>query len=188
MEGDRPLCPVCSEAMTRSFDDVVRFAHCPRCGGEWVCRARLGAAVDSEPPQAVPPAGVPVLGRGLQPHELKVEYRRCPECRERMNRRQFLPGSGVIIDECPAHGVWLDLTERQRILVFARSGGAAQALQRMKDERGKAVSKAPEPEPGLLSSDGLGGEWIPRPLDLLGLNPLDHAVWYVARLIWRLLD
>jgi hypothetical protein len=105
-----------------------------------------------------------------------------------MNRRQFLPGSGVIVDECQAHGVWLDLTERQRILEFARSGGAAQALQRMKDERGKAGAKAPDPESGLFSSDGLGGEWIPRPLDLLGLNPLDHAVWYVARLIWSLLD
>ena len=188
MNGETLRCPVCSEPMTRSCDDVVRFAHCSRCGGEWVCRDGLSAAVAAETPNAVP-SGAATGGTGtLRPADLEVVYRGCPECGGRMNRRQFLPGSGVIIDECLSHGVWLDSEERERILEHVRSGRAAVLGRRREEERRKPVEGNSHVEPALLSSGDLGGSWIPGPLDLLDLNPLDHGVRFVARFLWHLLD
>lgn len=54
---------------------------------------------------------------------MEVKYLPCPVCAERMNRRQFVPGSGVIIDECRDHGIWLDAGEHHRILDFVRTHG-----------------------------------------------------------------
>jgi len=115
--------------MTASWDDTLRFAHCPRCCGEWVCQDGLQSVVEAETPRPVPSGGP--SARALHPADLTVRYRGCPSCGERMNRRQFMAGSGVIIDECRGHGVWLDSEERERILEFVRSGAAARRQQQM---------------------------------------------------------
>jgi Zn-finger nucleic acid-binding protein len=115
--------------MTASHDDTVRFAHCSRCGGEWVCQDGLQAAVSAQTPPVVPSGGPSV--RTLRASDLTVRYRGCPVCGEPMNRRQFMVGSGVILDECRGHGVWLDSEEREQILQFVRSGDAVRRQQQM---------------------------------------------------------
>lgn len=42
-----------------------------------------------------------------------------------MNRRLFAAGSGVVIDECCGHGVWLDDGERGEILRHSRRMGTS---------------------------------------------------------------
>ncbi|MFB3145413.1 MAG: hypothetical protein ACE10F_12735 [Candidatus Methylomirabilales bacterium] len=46
-----------------------------------------------------------------------------------MNRKNFARISGVIIDECRSHGVWLDVDELEKIRYFIADGG----LERSRD-------------------------------------------------------
>jgi Zn-finger nucleic acid-binding protein len=41
---------------------------------------------------------------------------RCPTCADEMERLEFATVSRVVIDVCPAHGVWLDAGELERII------------------------------------------------------------------------
>jgi len=42
-------------------------------------------------------------------------YIPCVRCGELMNRKNFSRISGVVIDECSSHGVWLDAGEIEKI-------------------------------------------------------------------------
>jgi Zn-finger nucleic acid-binding protein len=44
-----------------------------------------------------------------------------------MNRKNFARISGVIIDECGSHGVWLDAGEMEKIRLFIADGGLEKA-------------------------------------------------------------
>ena len=61
------------------------------------------------------------------PSDTAVRYRPCADCQKLMQRRQYAPGSGVIIDICRDHGVWLDSDELPRILEWLRAGGSLAA-------------------------------------------------------------
>jgi Zn-finger nucleic acid-binding protein len=52
-----------------------------------------------------------------------IKYIKCPVCREFMGRKTYGELSGVIIDWCKDHGVWLDGGELGKILKWKRAGG-----------------------------------------------------------------
>ena len=52
-----------------------------------------------------------------------MRYLPCVVCRDMMTRRNFAQVSGVILDVCRAHGVWLDHSELEKVLAFIRDGG-----------------------------------------------------------------
>lgn len=52
-----------------------------------------------------------------------VKYLECPECLNMMNRVVFGHKSGVVIDQCRAHGVWLDGGEISHLLEWKKAGG-----------------------------------------------------------------
>ena len=54
-----------------------------------------------------------------------------------MLRRNFRESSGVVVDVCAAHGVWLDQGELASLMEFAASGAMAEA-ERRSGERGDA--------------------------------------------------
>ncbi len=52
-----------------------------------------------------------------------VAYIKCPLCRKLMNRINFGTQSGVIVDTCKEHGVWLDGGELRQLLEWMKAGG-----------------------------------------------------------------
>ncbi|MCP4593768.1 MAG: hypothetical protein GY842_23800 [bacterium] len=64
-----------------------------------------------------------------------VRYRKCPVCRNIMNRRAQGTRSGVVVDTCKQHGVWLDAGELGQILKWAKAGGRMLDQQRKDEER-----------------------------------------------------
>jgi Zn-finger nucleic acid-binding protein len=52
-----------------------------------------------------------------------MAYRKCPVCKETMQRQNFMRRSGVITDVCSEHGVWLDSGELRHILEWIKVGG-----------------------------------------------------------------
>lgn len=57
-------------------------------------------------------------------------YVRCPVCRKFMNRKQYAIRSGVIVDWCKAHGLWLDAGELYTLMHWRRAGGEIHAENR----------------------------------------------------------
>lgn len=53
----------------------------------------------------------------------RFAYRKCPVCKELMHRINFGARSGVIVDQCKTHGVWLDSGELKRLLDWKKAGG-----------------------------------------------------------------
>ena len=78
-----------------------------------------------------------------------------------MTRKNFASSSGVILDVCRHHGVWLDHGEIEKVLSFVRAGGLQKsrerALERLKEEE-RRVKASIESERGMLRGLDLSGD------------------------------
>ena len=52
-----------------------------------------------------------------------VGYIRCPVCKELMNRVNYGKKSGVVVNKCSLHGVWLDSGFLNHLIGWTRAGG-----------------------------------------------------------------
>lgn len=53
----------------------------------------------------------------------EIKYVKCPVCQVLMNRVNFGRRSGVIIDQCKQHGIWLDSGEITHLMEWKKAGG-----------------------------------------------------------------
>ena len=68
----------------------------------------------------------------------KIVYRKCPICRTLMNRKNFGGRSGIIIDICKDHGIWLDRGELSALLEWKKAGGEI-LKEKMEQKRAKQL-------------------------------------------------
>jgi Zn-finger nucleic acid-binding protein len=131
----RPLkCPRCREEMQalRLGSTVAR--ECAQCGGLWLDPDSLQRLANArEEGAGVVSALAARIPLNAAPPDV-VRYIPCPRCDKLMNRSNFARSSGVILDVCKAHGVWLDRGELQRVLGFVESGGLTVARAREREE------------------------------------------------------
>lgn len=64
-----------------------------------------------------------------------VSYIKCPVCSTVMNRVNFGVKSGVIIDRCREHGVWLDGGELKHLFEWMKAGGKLLQQEREDEQR-----------------------------------------------------
>ncbi len=140
-------CPACAGALREREVGAHRLTECAGCGGLW-----LAASVLDELCTAAERAGIAAgtsafPGRAQAPHVERVVYRGCPACGELMNRRNHGGGSGVVVDVCRPHGVWLDTFELERVLGWVRAGGAERERQRRTERLRRVESRQPSTSP-----------------------------------------
>ena len=70
-----------------------------------------------------------------------VSYLKCPICSKHMNRVNFGTKSGVIVDRCKDHGIWLDGGELRHLFEWMKAGGKL-----LQQERQEQQKKAEEQE------------------------------------------
>jgi Zn-finger nucleic acid-binding protein len=117
-----PVCPRCRQHLKSSKDGTIPTETCAQCGGMWLDRGDFARARRTQPPDEAP----------YHKHAVRPEtgpYLPCVRCGELMNRKNFARVSGVLIDECGRHGVWLDAGELDSIRRFVADGG----LDRLQD-------------------------------------------------------
>jgi Zn-finger nucleic acid-binding protein len=68
-----------------------------------------------------------------------------------MQRQNFRESSGVVVDVCSAHGIWLDRGELATLIEFAASGALADAEGRIR-ERADARKRLDQWEEGLRAA------------------------------------
>ena len=126
--GPAAKCPNCRVRMKHLRIKETPLQECPKCFGIWVDDATFESIRFDREQQADLLNGLPKPRITPAP----VKYRPCPRCGQLMHRSIFARSSGVIIDRCPGHGVWLDHDELRRVIEFVIAGGME--LQRQRDE------------------------------------------------------
>ncbi|MBD2424028.1 zf-TFIIB domain-containing protein [Cyanobium sp. FACHB-13342] len=109
------------------------------------------------------------LTKAPRQHEGAVRYRPCAVCGDLMNRSLFGHRSGVIVDRCRDHGVWLDAGELRQLLEWTRAGGALLDQQLHQEEQDQALRAARR----AAAAAELQGD-APEGLEVL--NPLGRAL------------
>lgn len=114
-------CPRCSASLEAQILDGVELDICMDCGGAWYDREELEQRLtqaSSESEDSEDGDSKPDWQRSDQ------IYLSCPKCSKPMNRMNFGRGSGIIIDMCGPHGLFLDSGEFEAISAYQGSGDA----------------------------------------------------------------
>ncbi|HYQ46516.1 MAG TPA: zf-TFIIB domain-containing protein [Polyangiaceae bacterium] len=118
---DRPCCD-CLRPLEIMVEPSGSLLNCRKCGGQFVEHALLRNLLERQERMGLAFADAPYQ-RPEKASLERVQYRPCPMCQQRMNRKNFGGASGVIVDVCARHGTWLDAGELPQVLAFVRSGG-----------------------------------------------------------------
>ncbi|MDA8077614.1 MAG: zf-TFIIB domain-containing protein [Nitrospiraceae bacterium] len=115
-----PVCPRCRVGLELRRDDDIELHACPRCDGLWLDPGEFDVMTAES--------------TVYRKEQLKKEYSRpplpdsseylpCARCGKLMVRKNYGRISGVLIDECGRHGIWLDRGELEKIRHFILDGG-----------------------------------------------------------------
>jgi len=113
-----PLCPHCRIPLKSAEIRGSRIYLCPECHGLWLKSDEFNFLVskrDVYKDESIPKKYERKPLSGGKPAAMYVP---CPVCNSLMNRQNFKKISGVIIDICKKHGVWLDAGELDQIRSF----------------------------------------------------------------------
>ncbi|GEM_PF-1734861 len=126
-------CPACHNPMEVDFERGVEIHRCIGCAGLWLDPGELETMVDDPGPAKADVAAIREGMKDVRVPTGPVRYRKCPRCAAVMQRRNFGSHSGVIVDECRQHGMYLDPGEFEAIEQFIKLGGLA--LERTRELR-----------------------------------------------------
>lgn len=156
-------CPECSTPLDvieldNDTEPKLRIERCTTCLGMFFNPGEIEAALDAQtnPLVWLDPVQLNQIAADFgYTHE--VIYRKCPMCSERMSHLHFGGNSGVILDRCGTHGVWLEGSELRRLTEWWRAGGKL-IYQQHEAERVKRL-RAPleeirKPGPAFVSIEG----------------------------------
>jgi Zn-finger nucleic acid-binding protein len=132
-------CPRCSVDLHAIQIASTPLEECTTCGGLWVDVTNFEKlCADAESRQAATGLALPPP----VPFDPSVRYLKCPRCANIMNRMNYAQRSGIVINVCKPHGIWLDRDEIRQIIQFISSGGLDHARQIETEEFNEARRSA----------------------------------------------
>jgi Zn-finger nucleic acid-binding protein len=147
--------------------------ECPECGGLWIDQTafeRISAESQAQQSALRALGTLPPPRSELTEEARKVVYLKCPDCGTVMHRRNYARRSGIIIDVCPAHGIWFDRDELTHVLEFVRRGGLEESKRRdlveLREETKKieAARSSARGHSGFFGNEGLFADADSSPL------------------------
>ena len=124
-----PCCPRCKKPLvTNTQAPPLIYELCPDCGGIWLDRGKFRRATRES--DVYRDENLIINEYVKAPPQDTVTYVPCVRCGKIMNRKNFARISGVIMDECGNHGVWLDSGELEKIRHFIADGGLEKVQDR----------------------------------------------------------
>ena len=119
------LCPCCHITLETIKDATVTLAYCSQCDGILIEEEEFEKLIEYR----VNPSNKfnPLYLRFIQDHprdnRKKAQFHNCPICSESMSIINYKKQSGIILDACEEHGVWLDGGELRQIIEWYEVGG-----------------------------------------------------------------
>ncbi len=122
------ICPVCDkelQTIALTVHGALYVERCDNCYGLFFDPGELDVFLQNSV-SAVYEINLKHIGninRDRYGKQQKIRYLKCPQCRQLMNRVNYGHRSGVVIDRCRKHGVWLDSGEITHLLEWRKAGG-----------------------------------------------------------------
>jgi Zn-finger nucleic acid-binding protein len=124
------VCPRCEGGLRARSLGTANVVECVGCGGLWLGEQHFDRLCEQADEAELASRGLEQTQPKIKADANEVRYLRCVVCKDFMQRRNYASASGVIIDVCREHGVWLDHRELERILAFVREGGLDRVRER----------------------------------------------------------
>lgn len=120
-----PQCITALDVIEFETEPPLRIERCTTCHGMFFNPGEIEAALDTQtnPLVWLDPVQIQQIADDFGPREREIAYQKCPMCEDRMSHINFGGHSGVIIDRCGAHGIWLEGGELRRLTEWWRAGG-----------------------------------------------------------------
>lgn len=119
-------CPNDGARMQARSIGTAVVQSCERCHGLWIPGEQFEGLI-AKLLKAVDPSRIAAAAPRRRAIPDGIVYRPCPECQDRMQRKNYGGRSGIIIDWCGAHGTWLDADELEAIAAYLATGGATRS-------------------------------------------------------------
>ena len=136
------ICPECNEAMQTIVLDTqppLEIERCEKCFGLFFDPGEVETLLESmvSPVFTVNRELLGNINKDRYQKNKPVKYLKCPVCSKLMNRVAFGHRSGVVVDQCKAHGIWLDGGEITHLLEWKKAGGRLLHEQKQAEKRTK---------------------------------------------------
>jgi Zn-finger nucleic acid-binding protein len=117
---ENPMCPRCRISLECKSEHDIDIYSCPQCNGLWLDPGEFDVLTTESTvyreEQLKEEYSRPPLPE-------KIEYLPCARCGKLMVSKNYAHISGLIIEECGRHGIWLDNGELEKIRQFILDGG-----------------------------------------------------------------
>ena len=138
------ICPHCDKPLQTiqiQLDQSVFIERCADCFGLFFDLEELETLLDHSVNHiaAINRAHIDNINTDRYLTKQVVKYIKCPVCREFMHRANFAQKSGVIVDSCRLHGLWLDSGEVTHLMEWKKAGG--QLLHEQEQQKKSLKSK-----------------------------------------------
>lgn len=125
-ESER-ICPRCGirlETIDLNIEGKFLIERCGQCLGLFFDLGELEAVLQATVTNVftINKSQLDSLAT-MSTQEYGISYIKCPVCAKLMNRVNFGAKSGVIVDRCREHGVWLDGGELRHLFEWTKAGG-----------------------------------------------------------------
>lgn len=138
-----PHCKISLHSIQIKGTTSIELEHCEHCFGVFFDPGEIQELLENSVSQVFE-IDLPLLksiNRDRYKKDHAVKYIRCPVCQILMNRVNFAHRSGVVIDQCKKHGIWLDSGEITHLLEWKKAGGEL-LHEKNKKESKKKPSKS----------------------------------------------
>lgn len=140
------VCPECAQSLQTISLDAAGSLHierCANCYGLFFDPGEIETLLDSAvaPVVTVNLELLSNINQDRYPKNATVKYLKCPVCQVLMNRVIYGYRSGVIIDQCRSHGIWLDGGQISHLLEWKKAGGQILNQQKIAAKQEKASSE-----------------------------------------------
>ena len=120
-------CPCCTTSLSVieiGIEPKLRIERCNTCQGLFFNPGELETLLETQTSPLVwlDPVQLNQIAEDFS-QDQEIVYRKCPMCAERMSPSNFGGRSGVILDRCGTHGVWMEGSELRRLAEWWRAGG-----------------------------------------------------------------
>jgi len=157
-ERQCPQCAIALQTLDLKLGDPFLIERCGQCFGLFFDPGEIEILLTS----AVSPvfsANIALLDN-INKDRFRAnkvfKYLKCPVCQTLMNRTSYGHRSGVVIDHCKIHGVWLEGGEISHLLEWKKAGG--QLLQQKQTDRKPIKSGSRQEIDALLNHHGKGDD------------------------------
>lgn len=174
-ENDTPrTCPRCSvrlKTIDLKLNGTFLIDRCDQCLGLFFDPGELEALLEATVTNVflIDRTGLDGINAHRQADQYPVSYIKCPVCAQLMNRVNFGAKSGVIVDRCKDHGVWLDGGELRHLFEWMKLGGKLLDQERQEQARKDELKQENERREKLS-----GYRCEPSPFDRYG-DPLRQS-------------